>query len=207
MREAELRNAARALGLRDVALLDYCDGEFDQAPYATVLSQVVSHIRRVRPHVVVTFDHNGLYGHPDHIMISRVATAATVAAADPAFEPGEAPHAVSKLYYMVWPEAVREAYEAAFGELVMNIDGVERRAVTWPDWAISTWIDTEDCWETVWQAISCHQTQLPSYQKLLDLPKAYHRTLWGLQTYHRVFSTVSVPPGVESDLFAGLREA
>jgi LmbE family N-acetylglucosaminyl deacetylase len=205
IREEELGNAARALGVRDVALLDYCDGEFDRAPYAEVLSKVAGHIRRARPHVVVTFDHNGLYGHPDHIAISRVTTAATVAAADPLFDPGAAPHAVSKLYYMVWSEAAREAYEAAFGELVMNIDGVERRAVTWPDWAISTWIDTEDCWETVWQAISCHRTQLPSYQKLLDLPQAYHRSLWGLQTYYRVLTTVPVPDRVEEDLFAGLR--
>jgi hypothetical protein len=86
----------------------------------------------------------------------------------------------------------------------MNIDGVERRSVVWPDWSISTWIDTGDHWKTAWKAVSCHCSQLPGYQKLLDLPEEYHRMLWGTQTYRRILSLVDAPDR-EDDLFAGLR--
>lgn len=206
MREGELREAAKVLGLREVTILEYHDGQLDRADQGIFTQQIVGHIRRIRPHVVVTFDQNGVYGHPDHIAATRAATAATVAAADTDFkEPsGLPPHTVSKLYYFAWTEEVAVAYEKAFGELVMEINGVERRAVLWPHWAISTWIDTEAHWQTVWDAIRCHRTQLPGYEKLLDLPDEYHHALWGQMTFHRVYSLVPVPDR-EDDMFVGLR--
>jgi LmbE family N-acetylglucosaminyl deacetylase len=207
IREAELRDAARVLGFREVNLLDYHDGELDKADQPTLTRQLVSHMRRIRPDVVVTFDQNGVYGHPDHIAATRAATAATVAAADPDFagEGGHPPHTVSKLYYFAWTEEVRQAYEKAFGELVMQIDGTERRAVTWPLWSITAWVDTSAYWQTVWDAIRCHRSQLPGYQKLLDLSDEYHRALWGQITLYRVYSLVAAPDK-EDDIFAGLRE-
>ncbi len=113
---------------------------------------------------------------------------------------------MSKLYYMVWTDETWEAYQAAFGDLVMDIDGGERRSVTWPDWAITSRIDTASHWERVWQAISCHRTQLPGYEVLKNLPEEHHRNLWGAQTYYRVFSLVNGGRAVEDDLFEGLRE-
>ncbi len=207
IREQELREAANVLGIREVNLLEYCDGELDKADQAVLIRQLVGHIRRIRPDVIVTFDHNGVYGHPDHIAATQAATAAAVAAADPDFgEPdGLAPHTVSKLYYFAWTREVQEAYEKAFGELVMTIDGVERRAVPWPHWTVSTWVDTAAYWETVWEAIRCHQSQLPGYQKLLDLPDEYHQTLWGRLSFHRVYSLVPASHK-EDDLFDGLRD-
>jgi LmbE family N-acetylglucosaminyl deacetylase len=206
IREGELKEAAKVLGLREVNLLNYHDGELDKADQMLLTRQLVGHIRRIRPQVVVTFDQNGLYGHPDHIAATRAATAATLAAADPAFEgpDGLPAHGVSKLYYFVLTDEMREAYEKAFGELVMEIDGVQRRSVPWPHWTISTWIDTSEHWETVWEAIRCHCSQLPGYQKLLDLPEEYHRALWGRPTFHRVLSLVPTTDP-EDDLFAGIR--
>jgi len=206
IREGELKEAANVLGLREVNLLDYHDGELDKADQRLFTQKLVGHIRRIRPHVVVTFDHNGVYGHPDHIATTRAATAAILAAADAAFvQPGGlAPHTVSKLYYFAWTDEVRQAYEKAFGELVMQVDGVERRAVPWPHWTISTWIDTSAHWETVWEAIRCHCTQLPGYQKLLDLPEEYLRVLWGRLTFHRVLTLVPTTDP-EDDMFAGVR--
>jgi hypothetical protein len=86
----------------------------------------------------------------------------------------------------------------------MQIDGVERRSVAWPEWAITTTVDTSAGWQRVWDAIRCHCSQLPGYQKLLDLPESYHRQLWGELTFYRVFSLVDAPAR-EDDLFAGLR--
>ena len=207
IREGELHEAARVLGISDVNILDYHDGELHLADQLELTRIVAGHIRRVRPDVLVCFDHNGVYGHPDHIAATRAATAAVVAAADASYsEPGgNAPHATPKLYYFAWTREVQEAYEKAFGELVMHIEGVERRAVPWPHWTVSTWVDTSAHWETVWEAIRCHRSQLPGYQSLLDLPEEYHQALWGRLSFHRVYSLVNGDDH-EDDLFAGLRD-
>src|SRR5688500_13119669 len=100
VREAELRAAARVLGVREVTFLDYHDGEVDAADPAEAVARIVAELRRVRPHVVLTFDPFGLYGHPDHVAICQLTTAAVAAAADPGFDAGAAPaHRVAKLYY------------------------------------------------------------------------------------------------------------
>lgn len=206
IREGELRAASNVLGIHETTILDYCDGELDKAEQTELTRLLVGHIRRIQPEVVVTFDHNGVYGHPDHIAATQATTAAIVAAANADFDAPHAlvPHMVSKLYYFAWTQEVQEAYERAFGELVMQIEGVERRAVPWPHWTVSTWVDTSAHWETVWKAIRCHRSQLPGYQKLLDLPEEYHQTLWGQLTFHRVYSLVPTS-NKETDLFAGLR--
>jgi LmbE family N-acetylglucosaminyl deacetylase len=207
MREAELRAAAQVLGLREVVFLDYQDGELDRANPAEAIGQLVAHVRRVRPDVVVTFDPTGYYGHPDHIAISQFTTAALVASADPSYVGPSAlpPHRVAKLYYLAPDRNLVAAYQEAFGDLVMPVDGIERRAVGWDDWAITTQIDTSAYWQQVWQAVSCHQTQLPSYQLLRDLPDEHHQHLWGTQTFYRAFSLVNGGRAIERDLFEGLR--
>lgn len=207
IREAELYAAAKVLGLREVSFLDYIDGDLDQADPVQAINKIVAHLRRVRPQVVATFDPTGAYGHPDHIAICQFATAAIVAAADPDYDKtqGRPPHRVSKLYYMVETEENAIAYQEAFGELVMNVDGVERRATGWESWAITTRIDTAAFWEQVWQAISCHCSQLPGYQALENLPEEHHKNLWGTQSYYRAFSVVNGGRKLETDLFAGLR--
>ncbi len=135
-REGELQAAAAALGIRETHFLDYVDGDLDQAQPSEVVASIATEIRRLKPQVVATFGHDGIYGHPDHIAICQLTTAAVMrAASSDASPPGE-PHSVAKLYYMVTPKAHLDAYEAVFGELVMNIDGVERRSQGWPDWAI-----------------------------------------------------------------------
>src|SRR5262249_43763566 len=116
-----------------------------------------------------------------------------------------APHRVSKLYYMADTRAVMEVYQSVFGDVVMQIDGIERRVVPWEDWAITSRIDTEAYWRTVWHAISCHRSQLPGYAGLEQLLEQQHQTLLGWQTFYRAFSLVNGGRPVEADLFVGLR--
>ena len=205
-REVELRSAAQVLGLREVVFLDYMDGELDKAPAREVIAPLTAHIRRIRPDVVVTFDPDGIYGHPDHIAISQFTLAAVMTAADSSYaDSGQAPHRVSKLYYRTFTAEDLSAYQVAFGDLVMNIDGVERRAVGWPAWANSACVETGEYWPQVWEAITCHRSQLPGYQALKNLPPEHHRQLWGQQTFYRAFSLVNSGRALEDDLFAGLR--
>jgi LmbE family N-acetylglucosaminyl deacetylase len=197
IRERELRAAASTLGVRDVALLDYRDQELDRANPRDVIAAIVEHLRRVQPHVIITFGPDGAYGHPDHIAISQLATAAVVAAADPA---------ISKLYYIAWPEATWAAYQSAFKKLTSMVDGVERQVVPWPDWEITTVIDTRPFCQTVWRAISCHESQMSAYTQLERLSSQDRDAIWGVQSFYRVFSRVNGGRTRETDLFEGIRK-
>ncbi|MCU0255313.1 MAG: PIG-L family deacetylase [Vicinamibacterales bacterium] len=209
IREAELRAAAAALGVEDVSFLGYLDQDLDRADPRQAIGRIVSHLRRARPHVVVTFAPDGAYGHPDHIAICQFTTAAVVAAADPRWEPAgddtAEPHRVSKLYYMAWGEAAWAAYQAAFKVLVSRVDGVERHATPWPDWAITTRIDTRAHWPAVWRAVCCHESQVANYARLGQLSPEHHEALWGVQEFYRAFSLVNGGRTPETDVFDGLR--
>jgi LmbE family N-acetylglucosaminyl deacetylase len=106
---------------------------------------------------------------------------------------------------MAWGKRKWAAFQAALRELKMNVDGIERRATPWPDWAITTSIDTEAHWKIAWEAISCHRSQMSIYRQLEHLPPEHHKALWGSQEFYRVFSLVNGGRTREADLFAGLR--
>ena len=196
IREAELRAAAAALGVREIALLGYRDQQLDRADPKEAIGRIVTALRQFRPDVVVTFGPDGGYGHPDHVAICQLTTAAVVAAARE--------HAVSKLYYLAWSESTWSAYQAAVRTLSSTVDGVERRATPWPDWVITTVIDTSDVWPVVWRAVSCHESQIAAYEPLRNLAPEHHRALWGRQSFYRAFSTVNGGRSRETDLFEGL---
>ena len=198
VRTAELRAACEVLGIREVSFLDYADGGLDRADAVEASGRIASHIERVRPHVVATFGPEGAYGHPDHVAISQLTTAAVVHAARM--------HWVAKLYYIAWTRPKWEAYEAALKKLTSRVDGVERQAVPWADWAVTTKLDTTEHCRTAWRAIACHQSQISIYEKLAELPAAQHQELWGSQEFYRAFSLVNGGRRVETDLFEGLRE-
>ena len=196
IREHELRAAAATLGVGDVSVLGFRDQQLDNADPSESLARLVAQLQRVRPDVVVTFGPDGAYGHPDHVAVSQFTTAAIVAAAGV--------HSVSKLYYLAWPQSTWTAYEAAVQKLSCTVDGVDRQAAAWPDWAITTTIDTRHVWPTVWRAVSCHESQLSAYERLRALAPEHHETLWGSQSFYRAFSLVNSGRARETDLFEGI---
>jgi LmbE family N-acetylglucosaminyl deacetylase len=105
VRQAELMDACRVLGVSTVRVLGYQDRALAVAPPDTIRRQIVEVIRAVRPQVVITFEPNGSNLHPDHIAISRFASDAVAAAADPRWYPDlGAVHAVARL---AWTLPVR----------------------------------------------------------------------------------------------------
>jgi N-acetyl-1-D-myo-inositol-2-amino-2-deoxy-alpha-D-glucopyranoside deacetylase len=95
-------------------------GAFWSADLDEAAAQLVAVIREVRPQVLVTYDPDGGYGHPDHIQAHRVATRAADLAAEPAFrrDLGD-PHTVAKVY---WNRVPRAVAEDRFAHLAAHLD-------------------------------------------------------------------------------------
>jgi LmbE family N-acetylglucosaminyl deacetylase len=208
IREEELKNAARHLGIKEFSFLDYIDGDVDQVQPQKAIADITAAIRRIRPNVVVTFDLNGFYGHPDHIAVTQFVTAALVCAASESYQypKGQPPHIVSKFYHAVDSLDTVEGFRELAGGISMEIDGVERGHVGWQDWAITTRIDVQKYFDTAWKAILCHQSQLPGYGPLVNAPRETLLRFWGEGKFIRIFSLSNGGRSVERDLFEGLRK-
>jgi LmbE family N-acetylglucosaminyl deacetylase len=209
IREKELEAAACALGIGQVSVLDYEDQHLDRADPSEAIAAIAAHIRRVRPHVILTFPPDGAYGHPDHVAISQFTTSAVVAAADARYGAGEPhlgpAHTVAKLYYLAWDGPTWAAYEAAFKKLAAVVDGVERQATAWPSWALTTIVETGDAHLDVWRAVECHASQMRAYEALKSLAPEQRAAIWRTQSFYRTFSLVNGGRARETDLFEGLR--
>jgi N-acetyl-1-D-myo-inositol-2-amino-2-deoxy-alpha-D-glucopyranoside deacetylase len=116
----------------------------DESTFAEAVAQAVAVIREVRPQVLVTYDENGAYGHPDHIMAHRVAMAAADKAAEPGGE-GE-PWTISKIYWTALPQSVLQkgidAVKAAGGPTFFDgVDSVDDLPMGNPDDEVTTAFD------------------------------------------------------------------
>jgi LmbE family N-acetylglucosaminyl deacetylase len=110
VRELELRDAAAALNVSVLEVFDYPDGALEKveqvdATRERLIGDLVRCIRTHRPQVVVTFGPEGVYGHPDHKVLSRLVVQACTRSGNPAdYELesaalGLAPWYPSKLYF------------------------------------------------------------------------------------------------------------
>lgn len=210
IREGELRAAVAELGVDELHLLGYMDGKLAEVDPQEATERIARLLRSFRPDVVITFGPEGAYGHPDHIAICQFTTAAVAAAADSNKYPehaadGMGPHTVSKLYYMAPTRRLMRAYQDAFGELVMEVDGERRTFAGWDDWRISCWLDVQAYAEPHWRAIFCHRSQLPTYDRLRALNAEGRELIFSSETYYRALSLVNGGRAREDDLFAGLR--
>jgi LmbE family N-acetylglucosaminyl deacetylase len=205
IRQDELHSAARTLGVREGAFLDYIDGQVNQANPSEAIAKIAQHIRRLRPQVVVTFDPFGIYGHPDHISVGQFTHAAILRAASEKYtaEDGFEPHLVLKLYYMVETQEKLDGYQHAFQELVMEVNGEKRKPVGWAPWAITTHVHVFEYKEQVKKAVQCHRSQFPEDETIERLFDAYSG-LWDEATFYRAYSLVNEATASEKDLFYGL---
>lgn len=207
-RTRELDNAVKELGLKGLYFLDYIDGEVDKADHAEAISKIVTHIRRIKPQVVVTFPPDGNYGHPDHIAIGQFTSAAIVCAADTSYQDVEKlpAHCVSKFYYMVDSENLINLIAPFMGDMTFHVDDQVRGEFPWKDWMVTTRIDMAEHCNAAWRAIQCHQSQLPSIGALAEMPEDSAASVLAMQgTFYRAFSLVNGGRTVETDMFEGLR--
>ena len=173
---------------------------------------LVKLIREFRPHVITTYDENGGYPHPDHIMTHTISMAAFEAAGDPQRYPeaGE-PWTPLKLYYnqgfnrqrtVALHEALlSRGLESPYGEWL-------ERWKTWdrPERSITTHVPCADFFEIRDKALLAHATQIDPDGAWFHVPMDIQKEVWPTEDYELAKSRVdtSLP---EDDLFAGVREA
>lgn len=162
---------------------------------------LVEILRRERPAVVVTYDENGGYGHPDHIQAHRVTMASIDPAADPAYAPelGE-PWQVRKVYWSVIPrEAMQQIAEMGGTELSDMMPGV-------PSDEITARVDGRELVATKRAVLAAHRSQVDLSQGLLSV--IANRPEFGFEHFQLVRGERGpAGPGEhgwEDDLFAGL---
>jgi N-acetyl-1-D-myo-inositol-2-amino-2-deoxy-alpha-D-glucopyranoside deacetylase len=177
-RIAELTSALRALGVSGPVYLGgagrWRDSgmrgtpkrprqRFIDADERETVGALVALIREQRPHVVVTYDPNGGYGHPDHVHAHTVTTAA-VAAAGTADYPGE-PWTVPKLYWTVLARsAFKTAYDALDGDDLRRewkMPQLEELPFGYSDEEIDAVVEAgPEAWAAKAAALGAHATQV-----------------------------------------------
>ena len=187
------------------------EGCFGLVPVEEAAEPLVRLIRRFRPHVLTTYDENGGYPHPDHIMCHLISVKAYEAAADPAQYPdaGE-PWQVSKLYYHLgwsWDRMValdealkRQGLENPYKE---RFEKWERKPED--EARLTTRVECAEYFDVRDAALLAHATQIDPEGWFFAVPHEVQAEAWPTEDYQLVDSRVetSIP---EDDLFAGLRQ-
>jgi len=218
VREQELRAACRIMGVTDLNLLGYHDGQLAQANVEEATGRLVRQLRRIRPRVVITFAPNGGYGHADHMAIHRLTVAAFSAAGDPARYPehhaeGLHPYAPQKLYYVAFPQSIMRAMREQARDAGQTFAPggstatIAAEQMGTPDDEITTVIPlSEREFETKVRAIRAHRTQLTPESPVEHLDTPLVRDWLGVERFVRAVPAANTKDAVdaERDLFAGV---
>lgn len=230
LRRTEMENARRELnvqhrwlGFMDSGLPegdplpDLPFGCFALQPLETAAAPLVKVVRDFRPHVIISYDENGGYPHPDHIMAHKVAVEAFDAAGNPERYPGTGePWEPLKLYYdrAFNPERFRALHEALveagtpspYAERLAawqesDTEGHQPPAPTHPT---TTQIRCGDFFETRDRALKSHRTQVDPDGFFFAVDAETQRRVWPWEDYSLIVSRVETELP-ESDFFAGIR--
>ncbi len=222
IRRAEMDRARAILGVHQVwlgfvdsglpegdPLPPLPEGCFALTPVDVAAAPLVEAIRSFRPHVVTTYDENGGYPHPDHIMCHSITMAAWAAAGNPEAYPDRgAPWAPLKLYYqfsfhrerfLALNEAmVHQGLESPYAERLKEWQEDPRHEAR-----LTTKVPCADYFDVRDRALLAHATQVDPHGPWFSVPLELHQKAWPTEDYELVQSRVetTIP---EDDLFAGI---
>ncbi|MFJ6695843.1 mycothiol conjugate amidase Mca [Streptomyces sp. NPDC091272] len=189
------------------------DGCFALEDVTEAAGRLVRSIRAFRPQVVTTYDENGGYPHPDHIMTHQISMVAFDGAGDPAAFPEEEFGPVwqpMKLYYnqgfnkprtVALHEALlARGMESPYGDWLKRWEEFNRVERT-----LTTFVPCGDFFEIRDKALLAHATQIDPDGGWFRIPLDVQREIWPTEEYELAKALVptSLP---ESDLFAGIRD-
>jgi N-acetylglucosamine malate deacetylase 2 len=147
IREAELRESAKILGVKEVHFLGYHDGMLSNSIYHELSEKILTILTKINPHTLITFEPRGLSGHLDHIAISFITSHV--------FE--QLPSATKIMQYCISEEqrAKVQSYFIYFppGYKKPEIDEV---------------VDVSDVWDTKLAAIRVHKSQTKDMERILN---------------------------------------
>jgi LmbE family N-acetylglucosaminyl deacetylase len=206
LRRAELQASCDVLGVSHLELLGYHDsgmdgwpqndasGSFWRTPIEEPAARLAELMRRYRPQVVVTYDENGFYGHPDHIQANRITLAAVEASGIPA-----------KLYYTALPRSALQGFRELLEET--GIEGPqeveENPDFGTPDELVTTRIDVSAVTGRKYASLAAHASQSDNIF-FLEMGEEVFSRIMNAEYFVRVRDTTNAPVP-EEDLFAGLR--
>jgi len=196
------------------------EGSFALVPLAEAAAPLVRLVRDFRPHVLLTYDENGGYPHPDHIKTHQVAVEAFEAAADPDRyrEAGGETWQPLKMYYFVTfhqekyaalhAELVRRGLESPYSKIFEEWEERARKRLERGDRSleITTRVPAADYFGVRDEALLAHATQIDPKSSWFACPREVERAAWPTEDYHlaRSLADTELP---EDDLFAGIRES
>ncbi len=225
VRREEMAEAARILGVQQTwlgfvdsglpegdPLPPLPEGCFALEPLEVPTEALVKVVREFRPHVMITYDENGGYPHPDHIKCHEVSMAAYEAAGDPErFPDAGEPWEVQKVYY---------SHGFIRKRLVQFKDEYERRGEVFPmaEWLskwkteqgdlmarVTTQIQCGDYFPQRDDALRAHATQIDPNGSFFAVPLDIQQKIWPTEEFELAKTRVQTALP-ENDLFAGISE-
>lgn len=219
-REGELRDAMKVLGIKDHRFLgapnrmwrdsgmmgaeaNNRSDVFWMADVDEAAKYLIEVIEEVRPHVLVTYDEIGGYGHPDHIQAHRVAMRAAEKCRADGWE-------IPKIYWNTIPiSVIKQGIEAmkGTGNQFFGVEKAEDFPFAQPDELVSTVINAEDYADKKMEAMRAHPTQISVDGPFFALSDNLGFKVWGKEFYRLVHGKKSAPfdgDGRETNLFAGI---
>jgi LmbE family N-acetylglucosaminyl deacetylase len=210
LRRQELEASCEVLNITHLETLDYADSgmmgwatndapeSFWRTPVEQSAARLAELMRRYEPDVVVTYDENGFYGHPDHIQANRVTTAALALT-----------ELTPKVYWTTVPRSTMQKFMETMREFDTEWtepDPAEAAAlpeIGLPDEEITTWVDASEFGGQKFDALAAHASQGENIF-FLKMGQERFTELMGVETFVRVQDRTGAAV-FEDDLFAGLR--
>ena len=216
-REIELTNAMKALGVTDFRFLAEGEGKyrdsgmmgtepnnrpdvFWQADLEEASDYLVKVIEEVKPHILITYDEIGGYGHPDHIQAHRVAMRASE----------KSKWQIQKIYWNTMPKSVLAESMAKMKELgsdFFGADNVDDLPFAKEDSFVTSLIDGNSYVDAKMAAMKAHHTQISLDGPFFALSNNLGLQVWGHEYYTLVKGEKGAPfdvNGRESDLLSGV---
>ncbi len=205
LRRRELEASCEVLGVAHLELLGYRDSGmqgwpsnddpdcFWRTPVERAARRLADLMWTYEPQVVVTYDENGFYGHPDHIQANRITHAAIEECRIPA-----------KLYYTAVPRSKMLEFGAILADAGLEgLGEVEDIPEGTPDELVTTTVDVSSATGVKYASLAAHASQSENIFFLQMGEELFGRTM-SAESFVRVIDTTSAPVP-EDDLFAGLR--
>jgi len=209
VRTEELRHATEILGVDRSEFLGYRDSgmvgtpenedkrSFHQAPLEEGAGRLAAILREERPDVVITYDADGTYGHPDHIKAHHVTNAALDLLAKEGWRPG-------KLYYTAIPRSLMEAFMENMPEEARN-ENPDMRIQGTPDERVTTQVDVHKYVDRKRKAFAAHVSQNDPNSWFTTMADQIYELAFGTEYYalERGKPGSALP---EPDIFAGIAD-